>query len=254
MKNVPELHVTTNYSFLRGASHPEEMFAQAAAYGIPALGVVDHNSVAGIVRAWEAAKTTGVRLVAGARLALRDGAALLAYPTDRPAWALEHLLFVCQHRGEEGRTLTFVHFEQPAIPGRIPRLSSFGWSEQSNNRTVLEHNLPSLRWPRDPKDAAAWLKQWQSAFDVEAVTKKFFTAYRDVFADVEKTIQGVPEDLKRNYTQRLFNRLLFLYFIQRKGWLEFQGNKNYLRALLKAAIANKENFLNDRLYWTFFYV
>ena len=82
-----ELQVTTNYSFLRGASHPEELFAQAAAYGIAALGITDHHSVAGIVRAWEAAKTTGVRLVAGCRLVLRDGTVLLAYPTDRPAWS-----------------------------------------------------------------------------------------------------------------------------------------------------------------------
>ncbi|MGI4799504.1 MAG: PHP domain-containing protein, partial [Janthinobacterium lividum] len=82
-----ELQVTTNYSFLRGASHPEELFAQAAAYGLSALGVVDHNSVAGIVRAWEAARTTQIRLVAGCRLSLRDGTVLLAYPTDRPAWS-----------------------------------------------------------------------------------------------------------------------------------------------------------------------
>ena len=82
-----ELQVTTNYSFLRGSSHPEELFAQAAAYGVAALGVTDHGTVAGIVRAWEAAKTTGVRLVAGARLDLHDGATLLAYPTDRPAWS-----------------------------------------------------------------------------------------------------------------------------------------------------------------------
>ena len=82
-----ELQVTTNYSFLRGASHPEELFAQAAAYGLSALGVVDHNSVAGIVRAWEAARTTQIRLVAGCRLSLRDGTILLAYPTDRPAWS-----------------------------------------------------------------------------------------------------------------------------------------------------------------------
>ena len=82
-----ELHVTTNYSFLRGASHPEELFAQAAAYGLPAMGITDRNSVAGIVRAWDAARTTKVRLVAGCRLDLRCGAALLAYPTDRPAWS-----------------------------------------------------------------------------------------------------------------------------------------------------------------------
>ena len=83
-----ELQVTSNYSFLRGASHPEELFAQAAAYGIAALGVTDWGSVAGMVRAWQASKTTGVRLVAGCRLQLRDGAVLLAYPTDRPAWSL----------------------------------------------------------------------------------------------------------------------------------------------------------------------
>ncbi len=82
-----ELQVTTNYSFLRGASHPEELFAQAAAYGISALGIADHGTVAGMVRAWEAAKTTEIRLVAGCRLDLRDGAALLVYPTDRPAWS-----------------------------------------------------------------------------------------------------------------------------------------------------------------------
>ena len=98
-----ELQVTTNYSFLRGASHPEELFAQAAAYGIAALGVVDHNSVAGMVRAWDAAKTTGVRLVAGSRLKLRDGAVLLAYPTDRPAWSrLCRLLTLGKSRAGKG--------------------------------------------------------------------------------------------------------------------------------------------------------
>src|SRR5262249_52871838 len=46
---------------------------------------------------------------------------------------------------------------------------------------------------------------------------------------------------------------MFLYFIQRKGWLSFRGDGNYLRALFNAARADKEDFLNDRLYWTFFY-
>ena len=105
MANIPyaELQVTTNYSFLRGASHPEELFTQAAALGISALGVADRNSVAGIVRAWEAARTTGVRLVAGARLDLVDGAALLAYPTDRPAWSrLCRLLSLGKGRAGKG--------------------------------------------------------------------------------------------------------------------------------------------------------
>ncbi|MGI4952850.1 MAG: error-prone DNA polymerase [Janthinobacterium lividum] len=98
-----ELQVTTNYSFLQGASHPEELFAQAAAYGIPALGITDRNSVAGIVRAWSAARTTGVRLVAGARLDLTDGTALLAYPTDLAAWSrLCRLLTLGKGRAGKG--------------------------------------------------------------------------------------------------------------------------------------------------------
>ena len=72
-----ELQVTTHFSFLRGASSPDELFAAAARLGLPALGVVDRHSVAGIVRAWDAEKATGVRAIVGARLDLADGTALL---------------------------------------------------------------------------------------------------------------------------------------------------------------------------------
>lgn len=65
-----ELQVTTHFSFLRGASSPEELFAAAALLGLPALGIVDRHSVAGIVRAWDAEKTTGVRSIVGCRLDL----------------------------------------------------------------------------------------------------------------------------------------------------------------------------------------
>ncbi|WP_149536633.1 error-prone DNA polymerase [Siccirubricoccus phaeus] len=82
-----ELQVTTNCSFLRGASHPEELFAQAAALGLPALGVADRNSLAGIVSAHRHAKDSGVRLVVGCRLDLADGPSCLVYPTDRAAYA-----------------------------------------------------------------------------------------------------------------------------------------------------------------------
>ena len=82
-----ELQVTSDFSFLRGASDAEHLFATAAALGIEALGVVDRNSVAGIVRAWQAAKATGVRLVAGCRLDLACGISVLVYPTDKAAWS-----------------------------------------------------------------------------------------------------------------------------------------------------------------------
>jgi error-prone DNA polymerase len=101
-----ELQVTTHFSFLRGASSAEELFAQAAMLGIPALGVVDRNSLAGIVRAYEASKETGVRLVVGCRLDLVDGTSLLVYPTDRAAYSrLCRLLSVGKSRGGKGKCL-----------------------------------------------------------------------------------------------------------------------------------------------------
>jgi error-prone DNA polymerase len=72
-----ELQVTTHFSFLRGVSSAEQLFSAGRLLGYPALGVVDRNSVAGLVRALIAAEKTGIRLIAGCRLDLVDGASLL---------------------------------------------------------------------------------------------------------------------------------------------------------------------------------
>jgi len=99
-----ELQVTSHFSFLRGASSADELFAQAALLGIEALAVTDRNSLAGIVRAHEAAKTTGVRLIVGCRLDLADGMSLLAYPTDKPSYSrLCRLLSIGKKRGGKAR-------------------------------------------------------------------------------------------------------------------------------------------------------
>ena len=98
-----ELQVTTHFSFLRGASSCEELFSRAAALGIPALGIVDRHSLAGIVRAHEAARQTGVRLVIGSRLDLTDGTALLLYPMDRAGYGrLCRLLTLGKGRAGKG--------------------------------------------------------------------------------------------------------------------------------------------------------
>ncbi|MDW9386692.1 DNA polymerase III subunit alpha [Sinorhizobium meliloti] len=104
--NYSELQVTTHFSFLRGASSADELFGRAAELGIEALGVVDRNSLAGIVRSWEAAKTTGLRLVVGCRLDLSDGMSILVYPTDRPAYSrLTRLLSLGKSRGGKGKCI-----------------------------------------------------------------------------------------------------------------------------------------------------
>ena len=97
-----ELQATSNYSFLRGASHPHELFAAAASFGYEALAITDRNSVAGLVRAHLAARETGVRLIPGCRLDLED-AGVLVYPADRPAWSrLCRLLTLGKRRAGKG--------------------------------------------------------------------------------------------------------------------------------------------------------
>ncbi|MDQ2081796.1 OB-fold nucleic acid binding domain-containing protein [Xanthobacteraceae bacterium Astr-EGSB] len=110
MTAYAELAVTTNFSFLRGASHAEELVARAKELGLAGLGVADINSVAGVVRAHDAAKEHGVRLAVGTRLVFADGTPdILAYPRDRAAWGrLTRLLTLGKRRAEKGRcTLSF---------------------------------------------------------------------------------------------------------------------------------------------------
>ena len=86
MSAYAELAVTTNFSFLRGASHPEEMVAAAAELGLAAIGIADRNSFAGVVRAYDEARKKNIKLAVGVRLATLDGLEVLAYPTDRAAY------------------------------------------------------------------------------------------------------------------------------------------------------------------------
>ena len=103
MTGYAELAVTTNFSFLRGASHAEELVQCAAALGLRAIGVADRNTLAGVVRAHVAAKAAGLKLLVGARLAPEDGPDILAYPVDRPAYGrLSRLLSEGKLRAEKG--------------------------------------------------------------------------------------------------------------------------------------------------------
>ncbi|HZG25583.1 MAG TPA: error-prone DNA polymerase, partial [Chitinophagaceae bacterium] len=106
--NYTELQVTSNFSFLRGASHPDELVEQAAALGYKQMAITDRNSFAGIVRAHVAARNTGVRLIPGCHLALADGPGLLAYPTNSNAYSLmSNLLTLGNLRAEKGDCLLY---------------------------------------------------------------------------------------------------------------------------------------------------
>lgn len=143
-----ELQVTSHFSFLRGASSCDDLFAQAAALGIEALAVVDRNSLAGIVRAHQAAKDTGVRLIVGCRLDLVDGLSMLVYPTDRAAYSrLCRLLTLGKKRG--GKAQCRLEWEDVAtyaegliallspIRRTIPARCSFGACAKPSRTTPI---------------------------------------------------------------------------------------------------------------------
>ena len=102
-----ELQIATGFSFLHGASHAQELVDTAVALGLSAIGIADRNTVAGVVRAHEAAKEAGLRLLVGSRLCFRDGTPdVLCYPQDRAAWGrLTRLLTTGNLRGKKGECL-----------------------------------------------------------------------------------------------------------------------------------------------------
>src|SRR5580698_2289155 len=104
-----ELIVTTNFSFLRGASHPQEMVATADELGCFAVGIADRNSFAGVVRAFDEARNRKIKFLVGTRLVTIDRFEIVAYPTDRAAYGrLCKLLTAGNLKAEKGEChLTF---------------------------------------------------------------------------------------------------------------------------------------------------
>jgi error-prone DNA polymerase len=107
-----ELAVTSNFTFLTGASHPEELVARAAELGYAAVAVADTNTLAGIVRAHVAAREHGIGFAVGCRLALADppGLEVLVYPTDLSAYGrLCELLTLGKRRAAKGQCRLVLH-------------------------------------------------------------------------------------------------------------------------------------------------
>jgi len=122
-------------------------------------------------------------------------------------------------------------------------------------RTAIERI--SLLKVRNPSWSGLQVElEHEEAFDVEKVTKEFFWEYARAFASVEQLIQGFTEpERRRLFTQQLFNRLMFIAFIQKKRWLKFDSQTNYLSALWEAYerdASSKTNFYRERLHLLFF--
>src|SRR6478735_3783788 len=121
-----ELHCKTNFSFLEGASHPDELVVRAKELGYAALAVTDRESLAGVVRAHIAAKEAGLKLLIGAEVHPADAAPVVLWATDRKSYGrLSRLLTVGRRRAEKGQCqLTLADIAEHAeglIAGIIPK-------------------------------------------------------------------------------------------------------------------------------------
>jgi hypothetical protein len=98
-------------------------------------------------------------------------------------------------------------------------------------RTAIQQ-LANIYWKW--KESGSIAQAIDQAFDVEAVTKKFFEEYKAVFDNVMGMVKGfskAEEEDKKLFVQTMFNRLMFIYFLSRKGWLKFNGEVDYLNVL-----------------------
>src|SRR5437899_3793739 len=103
LPDYAELHCLSNFSFLRGASHADELVERAAALGYSALAITDECALAGAVRAHQAAKEKGLKLILGTEIRLQDGMKLVLLATDRRSYgAISSLITLGRRRSKKG--------------------------------------------------------------------------------------------------------------------------------------------------------
>jgi error-prone DNA polymerase len=168
-----ELQVTTNFSFLRGGSHPDELVDEAALLGYKQIAITDHNTLAGVVRAHVAAKKheKEIRIIIGCHLNVLDGPPLLAYPTDKAAYArLSGLLSKGNMRAEKGQC-------------HLYKADVFQYAEGMKFIAIAPLSL-------------------NTAFDFDAVFKSALREYRENLGDA--LYLGASRSFQANDNKRLF--------------------------------------------------
>ena len=151
-----------------------------------------------------------------------------------------------------------LHIISPDLAGSRPRLQRIVAHRNQHQRTVVER-IAGM-WDSYGNQGKNIAEAIADAFSVERVTKKFFETYREIFEDAKAQINGFgagtdEQEQKHLFTQTLFNRLMFVYFLSRKEWLKFQGDTDYLNALWHdyQSLPNHGSFYATRLQPLFFF-
>ena len=166
MSHYLEFAAASNFSFLRGASHPEELMLQAAQLGLAGLGLCDRNSVAGVVRAHLVKREQALALAyhPGARLVLTDGTPdILAYPRDRPAWGrLCRLLTHGNLRADKGECILTLDDILAHIDGLELIVMERSTFERPTWEQSAREQLPAMATSRQGA-SAPWLARLREA-------------------------------------------------------------------------------------------
>lgn len=161
-----------------------------------------------------------------------------------PIWNRNDLLFICT---PDWNQFQFVHFSGEKPESAV--ISTFGWKGPDDPflHTLCKHNLPRLRMPQPKADggyeAETWRNAWRDAFSVKPVTDEFYGTLKEVFDAVQTGVKGLRGEDRRFFSELVVNRMVFLKFVEKKGWLDgdldylynrFQayGRKNYWRNFL----------------------
>ena len=146
------------------------------------------------------------------------------------------------------------HIVRPDLTQARPRLQRMVVRSGEHHRTAVQQ-LANM-WNDYGRNGKSVQEAIIAAFSVEPVTKRFFAEYRRVFEKAKSAITGFEDERELHlFTQTLFNRLMFVYFISRKGWLTFGGDTDYLNALWRdyqSHRTSESNFHVDRLRLLFF--
>ena len=147
-----------------------------------------------------------------------------------------------------------LHLVSPSFERAQPVLRRLVLERDLSRRTAIQQ-VSNIYW--NLRERGSIRLALDHAFDVEPVTKEFFAEYKRVFDVVESGVSGfgAETEARRRFVQTLFNRLMFVYFLSRKGWLTFKGDKDYLNALwhdYRATEGESKNFYVDRLRPLFF--
>ncbi len=156
-------------------------------------------------------------------------------------WSQDQLLFMCHHEHEYFQFARFTNVEGK----NLPKLQTFGWGPSDQIRTLCEFNLKHLEY-KPGLDYIEAIENIERAFDVQSVTKQFYSDYKSVFANFKSELlehTGCDDDDElHRYVQLVFNRFLFLRFIEKKGWLRFGEDGNYLRNLYNSFVDRGHDF------------